>query len=98
MEVTNHEPEIKPEHEANPQNFLVNEPAQSWETWHKCFGHIGYTGLQYMLDSNLVNGFTVDKNSPKPDCIACTEAKQSVEAFDHHSDRGTEPEDLIHID
>lgn len=24
-----------------PQCFLTNEPVQSWETWHKRFGHIG---------------------------------------------------------
>ena len=81
-----------------PQCFVVHEPAQSWETWHKRFGHIGYSGLQHMLDNNLVEGFSVNAHMPKPDCIACTEAKQSVEPFGPPSDRKTEPGDLTHID
>ena len=36
-------------------------------------------------------------NTPKPDCVACTEAKKTVEFFDKHSKRDTEPGDLTHI-
>ena len=43
-----------------PQTFQATEPTQSWETWHKRFGHIGYSGLQKLLDLNMVDGFTVD--------------------------------------
>ena len=59
---------------ATPQIFVTNESAQSWETWHKRFGHISYSGLQNMMSKNLVEGFNVDLNSQKPDCITCTEA------------------------
>jgi hypothetical protein len=83
---------------ATPQCFVANEPAQSWKTWHKRFGHISYSRLQHMLDKNLVEGFSVDMRMPKSDCIACTEAKQSVEPFGPHSDWKTEPRDLTHID
>ena len=98
MKVNIREPDMKSINEEIPQTFIVNEPTQNWETWHKRFGHIGYSGLQYMLDKNLVEGFKVDKNSPKPDCVACTEAKQSVEPFEKDSERETEPGDLTHID
>lgn len=81
-----------------PQTFIANEPVQSWETWRKHFGHISYSRLQQMLDKNLVEGFSIDTHMPKPDCIACTEAKQSVEPFGLHSDHKTEPGDLAHID
>ena len=81
-----------------PQCFVTNEPVQSWETWHKQFGHIGYNGLQHMLDINLVEGFNVDTCTSKPDCVACMEAKQSVELFGQSSDRETKPGDLTHID
>jgi len=37
-------------------------------------------------------------STPKADCLACTEAKQSVKPFDQHSERNTEPGDLTHID
>src|ERR1700678_1646267 len=84
--------------EITPQSFAVNEPSQNWETWHKHFGHIGYSGLQYILDHKLVTGFNVDIHTPKPDCVACTEAKQSVEPFDQHSETTTEIGDLTHMD
>ena len=46
----------------------------------------------------MVNGFNVNIRTPKPDCIACTEAKQTVEPFDQHTEKETEPGDLTHID
>ena len=62
-------------HTANPQTFIGCEPAASWETWHRRYGHVGYSGLQKLLDKNLVDGFHVDQQMPKPDYIACMQAK-----------------------
>jgi hypothetical protein len=76
---TRNEPEKK-------RGITTSEPAQSWETWHKCFGHISYSGLQKILDLNLVNGLNIDTWTPKPDCIPCTEAKQTVELFNESSE------------
>jgi hypothetical protein len=81
-----------------PQTFQATEPTQTWETWHKRYGHIGYSGLQKLYDLKLVDGFTVDTRTPKPDCVACTEAKQTEEPFNKSSDRVTEPGELTHID
>jgi len=81
-----------------PQTFLAAEPAQSWEIWHKRFGHTSYGRLQHMLDNNLVEGFSVDTRTQKPDCIACTESKQTVEPFGKSTERKTEPGELTHID
>ena len=83
---------------ATPQTFLAYEPAQSWNTWHRRFGHISYSGLQKLLDKNLVYGFSVDTRTPKPNCVACTESKQSVEPFGQPTDQKTEPGELTHID
>jgi len=80
-----------------PQSYLTSEPAQSWETWHKHFGHISYSGLQKLLNLKLVNGFNVDIQTPEPDCIPCTEAKQTVQLFNESSERMTEPGELTHI-
>ena len=96
--VTIHRPKNKFTKKLLPQSFVINEPSQSWETWHKRFGHISYTGLQYMLDHDLVEGFKVNIESPKVDCIACTEAKQTIEPFDEHHERDTQIGDLTHID
>ena len=81
-----------------PSSFVTQEPAQSWEIWHKIFGHISYSGLQQVLDKNLVEGFNVNTSTPKTDCIACTEAKQFIEPYGQHSERNTEPGDLTHMD
>ena len=80
------------------QTFVANNKLPTWETWHRRFGHVGYTGLQKLLDGKMVEGFTVDEDSPKPDCIACTEAKQHVEPFLKSSIRKTEAGELTHID
>jgi hypothetical protein len=83
---------------ATPQTFLGEAPAIDWETWHRRFGHVAYSGLQKLLDYNMVDGFNVDTRTIKPDCVACTEAKQHVEPFPKSTDRSTEAGELTHID
>ena len=46
----------------------------------------------------MVDGLTIDMNSPKPDCEACIQAKQTIEPFNQISNHKTEPRDLTHID
>ena len=70
----------------------------SWETWHRRYGHVGYTGLQKLLDGNMVEGLIVDDQTDKPDCVACTEAKQHIETFPKSTTRQTEAGELTHID
>ena len=74
------------------------ETPKSWEIWHQRFGHISYKGLQQLLDENLVEGLAVDTQSPKPDCTACTEAKQSEKPFSVSTCCTTRPGELTHID
>ena len=78
--------------------FLSEGTPESWETWHKRFGHVSYTGLQTLLDKDLVLGFNVDTRTPKPDCVACTEAKQFEEPYNKKATRQTKPGELTHID
>jgi hypothetical protein len=63
-------------------SFSTKETSQTWETWHRRFGHISYKGLRKIYHEKLVDGFTVDQRSPQPDCTSCTEGKQSVKPFD----------------
>ena len=80
-------------------SFAVREPAISWEMWHRRFGHIGYGSLRTLLTKELVTGFNVDSQSPKYDCVACTQAKQSVEPFPDNNNRThTQPGELTHTD
>jgi hypothetical protein len=73
------------------------KPELSWDIWHCCFGHIGYSGLKNLFDQKLVSGFNVDQSSPMPDCTACTEAKQSVILFNKKGDWKTLPGELMHV-
>ena len=100
MKVAIREPNTQPSKNKTitPQTFLAAEPAQSWETWHKRFGHTSYGRLQHMLDKNLVEGFSIDTRTQKPDCIACTESKQTMEPFGKSTEWKTEPGELTHID
>ena len=95
MNVTRRSPTMASE---SSQTFASTESAQSWETWHKRYGHIGYSGLQKLLDNNMVEGLEININTPKPDCVACTEAKQNVEPFPKINNRKTQTGDLTHID
>jgi GAG-pre-integrase domain len=72
---------------------------QSWETWHKCFGHISYQGLQELQCRDLVKGLKINVGSAKPDCCACIEAKQSQKSYPHHSAHSTQHAgELMHLD
>ncbi|OAX36366.1 hypothetical protein K503DRAFT_311211 [Rhizopogon vinicolor AM-OR11-026] len=52
---------------------MARDQAESnqWTDWHKRFGHISYTGLKQLYQQGLVDGMSVDENSPTPDCEAC---------------------------
>ena len=79
--------------------FSCNEAKQSWEIWHRRFGHVGYKGLRKLYNERLVDGFSVDTKTPTPDCIPCTEAKHSVKPFTAKTPRITRQKgELTHID
>ena len=46
----------------------------------------------------MVDGFIVDEDSFKPDCVVCTEVKQHIEPVPKSSIRNTKPSELMHID
>ena len=70
-------------------SFISNEEIQDWETWHRRYGHIGYSGLQKLIDLKMVDGLTVNNDSIKPDCVMCTQAKQLVKPFDGNPNRNS---------
>ena len=78
--------------------LIGTDTPQTWEMWHRKFGHVGYEGLQKLLSDRLINGMNVDRKSPQPDCVACTEAKMSVKPFAKVVHRNTKPGQLTHID
>ncbi len=80
------------------ETFTTTKSFPSWETWHKRFGHVSYSGLQKLWEKNLVYGFNVNTQMPKPDCVTCTEAKQNEEPHNKEINRQTKPGELTHID
>jgi hypothetical protein len=99
MDMTVRKATSKPtkDYTVSPQTFMSKQPALSWETWHQRFGHISYTGLQKLLDNEMVDGFTVDECTAKPNCKTCTQAKQHIEPFPKVSKQSMEPGELTHI-
>ena len=69
-----------------------------WETWHKHFGHIAYSGLEKLVRLGLVDGLNVNHNSLKPNCIACTEAKLFEAPYGPALKRETKVGELTHTD
>jgi len=78
--------------------FNAASPSWTWETWHRRFGHIGYSGIKKLLDNQLVNGLKIDTNSLKPDCVACTEAKLLETPYGPTLGRPMKPGELMHMD
>ena len=76
----------------------ASTPVPTWEIWHRCFGHVAYGGLKTLHDHQLVEGMEIDVHSPKPDCVACTEAKHSETPYRPSLPRQTKPGELTHMD
>jgi len=77
---------------------LTARLAVPWETWHKRFGHIAYSGLEKLVCLGLVDGLNVDHNLLKPDCIACTKAKLFEALYGPTSKQETKVGELMHTD
>jgi len=79
--------------------FTNTTTPQTWESWHRRYGHISISGLQTVLNKNLVDGFTVDRDSQIHDCVACIQAKQTHKPFPKKAtSRSITPGELTHTD
>jgi hypothetical protein len=78
--------------------YTNTENKQSWETWHKRLGHVSYRGMKELLNKNLVCGLKINEDTPKPDCMACTEAKLAIEPYKKKLHTQRIPGELTHID
>jgi GAG-pre-integrase domain len=79
-------------------SFSTQSHALTWEAWHRHFGHVSYNGLAKLHTQNLVDGFTVDMDSPKPECPACIAAKQSEKPFGQLTKKASKAGELTHAD
>jgi len=75
------------------------ETLNTWNDWHKRFGHVGLSGLQRLKKGKMVDGFDVNENVPFQECVACIEAKQALNPFPKIAEnRSTKPGELTHTD
>jgi len=79
-------------------NLSTQAQMFTWESWHRRFRHVSYSSLTKLHTQNLVEGFTIDMDSPKPDCPACIAAKQSEKPFGPPTKRVSQAGKLTHTD
>ena len=61
---------------------LAASKAPTWDQWHRRFGHITISGLEWLKREGLVTGLTVDDTSiASPTCESCIQAKQAHRPF-----------------
>jgi hypothetical protein len=79
--------------------FNTTNLNNTWETWHKRFGHLGNSSIKTLIDKKLVTGLNIDLKSPQYDCEACVQAKQHVAPFPKASvGILTKPGEVTHMD
>ena len=83
---------------SSPDEYAFTAAKESWDTWHRRYGHIGYSGLQALRDKNLVHGFLPDPRSAKSDCVPCTQAKLAHTPFPSTATHTSAVGKVTHID
>jgi hypothetical protein len=70
----------------------------SYETWHKCLGHLGLDRLSRLAKENLVDALAVELPTQSPLCVSCLNGKQKHFPFSHTGTRCSELLELVHSD
>jgi hypothetical protein len=73
---------------------------QTWDDWHSRMGHLAKSGLERLVKGNLVEGLTVDVDSPPlSQCEACVKAKMTMKPYPEEAqNRREDPGELTHSD
>ena len=86
---------------ASPEyaNIAINKK-DSWETWHRRYGHLSLTGLQQLHSKEMVEGLNIDETSlPFHQCETCIQAKQHRRPYPKEANsRADKPGELTHSD
>src|SRR5271168_4829303 len=63
-------------------NFSTTTQKQTWDQWHKNFGHIATLSLERLHREKMVDGMIVDQSSiPSKSCDICIQAKQARRSY-----------------
>lgn len=73
---------------------------RTWDAWHRRMGHLSKSGLERLVREKLVEGLTVDENSPPlSQCEACIGAKMITKPYPKEvTNRREDPGELTHSD
>jgi hypothetical protein len=78
----------------------VEASNQTWDAWHRRMGHLAKSGLERLVREDLVEGLTVDNDSPPlSQCEACVKAKMTTKPYPQEAqNRREDPGELTHSD
>ncbi len=82
------------------QSNVAEDSQNTWDSWHRRLGHLSITGLQRLAKDGLVEGLTIDEDSPPfTQCEACIQAKQIHNPYPQEAKHRREiPGELTHSD
>jgi hypothetical protein len=87
------QPHSMPSHSASAAASSI-----SYETWHKCLGHLGLDHLSRLAKEHLVDALTVELPTQSPLCVPCLDGKQKCFPFSHTGNCHSELLELVHSD
>ena len=72
----------------------------SWDSWHRKYGHLSITGLQQLYAKGMVKGLTIDDPTQSfQQCEPCIQAKQHRQSFPKEAEhRSEQPGELTYSD
>jgi hypothetical protein len=90
---------VQPEARENA-HAAMEASNQMWDDWHRRMGHLAKSGLERLVKDNLVDGLTIDVDSPPlSQCEACVKAKMTAKPYPHEAqNRREDPGELTHSD
>ena len=72
---------------------------ESWDEWHRRFGHVSAKSLQDLKRKEMVSGFNVDMESKPTECEACIQSKLVHRPFPAEATtRAEKPGELTYSD
>lgn len=82
------------------QANVADEVGESWDSWHRRYGHLSISALQQLHAKHIVEGLTISDSSPPfTQCESCIQAKQHRQPYPHEAeDRSKTIGELTHSD
>jgi transposase InsO family protein len=88
---------------AEPKEIsLLSKDKPDAETWHRRFGHLGYSNLKKLVSKDMVKGISLTSDeineAAEDTCDTCLRAKQTRHPFEEAEHKTTEVLEIVHMD